>query len=321
MHYRRWTDAVMTRIIGALLCVIIVAASTTEVSRADDTAADLELANRYQQFAEQGNAAAQFYLGALNSAGVGRPQSDLEAFRWFLRAAEQGHSEAQLILSGLYTIGRGTARSYTNAYRWASIAAASAKIEETRAGAEQLLDVLVQRMSEEDIVEAKKPNDLQRTPTDQTQTVEPDKNLSDERPMMPRPADIGALVHSFDEAIRRDPRDAEAYYRRGRIYAQIGEYALANEDFVQAATLNPNDAEALNNSCFTGGVIGKLNLALLECNEALRLRPNYADALDSRGLINLKLGEYDRALADYSAALRANPKRASALYGVARPSL
>jgi tetratricopeptide (TPR) repeat protein len=305
----------MRRIIETLLCVIILAASTTEISRAGGTPADVEMANRYQRSAEQGNAAAQFYLGALYSAGVGRPQSDVEAFRWFSRAAEQGYSEAQLILSGLYTIGSGTARSYTNAYRWASIAAANAKIEETRAGAQQLLGVLVPRMS------AKKPNELQGTLTDQTQTAERDKNLSDDRRMTPKPAVIDPLVQSLDEAISRDPRDAEAYFRRGQIYAQKGEYALANEDFVQAGTLNPNNAEALNNSCFTGAVIGNLNSALLECNEALRLRPDYADALDSRGLINLKLGEYDRALADYDAAYRADPKLASALYGRGKAKL
>jgi tetratricopeptide (TPR) repeat protein len=321
LHYRSWAEEFMTRMMATLLFVAILAASTIEVSRAGGTAADYEMANRYQRSAEQGNAAAQFYLGALHSTGVGRPQSDVEAFRWFLRAAEQGHSEAQLILSALYTIGRGTARSDTNAYRWASIVAAGAKIEETRAGAQQLLDVLVRRMPEDDIVEAKKTIDLQQTPTDQTRPAELGKNLSEDRRMTPSPADIDRRLQSLDEIISRNPRDAEAYYRRGQIYSQKGEWALANEDFVQAGTLNPNDAEALNNSCFTGAMIGNLNPALLECNEALRLRPNYADALDSRGLINLKLGQYDRALADYDAALRAKPKLASALYGRGKAKL
>ena len=64
----------MTRMMGALLCVTILAASTMELSRAGGTVADNEMANRYQQSAEQGNAAAQFYLGALHAAGVGRPR-------------------------------------------------------------------------------------------------------------------------------------------------------------------------------------------------------------------------------------------------------
>src|SRR3984893_637301 len=193
----------MTRMMGALLCVTILAASTMELSRAGGTVADNEMANRYQQSAEQGNAVAQFYLGALLSAGVGRPQSDVEAFRWFLRAAEQGHSEAQLILSALYTIGRGTARSDTNAYRWASVVAASDKKEETRAGAQQQLDVLVRRMSEHDIVESKKSVALQQPPIDQTRPAELGKNLPEDQRMTPRPADIDGVRQELRGAMTR----------------------------------------------------------------------------------------------------------------------
>ena len=59
-----------------------------------DSASDRDMANRYEQSAQAGDDDAQFYLGALHSAGVGRPRSDQEAFRWFSRATDQGHAHA-----------------------------------------------------------------------------------------------------------------------------------------------------------------------------------------------------------------------------------
>ena len=59
-----------------------------------DAASDRAMATRYEQSAQAGDDDAQFYLGALYSAGVGRPRSDQEAFRWFSRATDQGHAHA-----------------------------------------------------------------------------------------------------------------------------------------------------------------------------------------------------------------------------------
>jgi len=60
-------------------------------------ASDRDMAARYEQSAQSGDDEAQFYLGALYSAGVGRARSDTEAFRWIQRAANQGHPHAMLI--------------------------------------------------------------------------------------------------------------------------------------------------------------------------------------------------------------------------------
>ena len=122
-------------------------------------------------------------------------------------------------------------------------------------------------------------------------------------------------ITELNEAIGRNPRDPDLYYKRGQVFAERGKYALATEDFSQAIKLNPDDAEALNNRCFIRAVTGELDAALSDCNDALKLRPRYADALDSRGLTYLKLGQFDRAVADYDAVLRLNPKMASAFYG------
>jgi hypothetical protein len=137
----------MKRTVLAVLCSAALFASAVEHSYAEDSLADKEMADRYTRAAQANDATAQFYLGALHSAGVGRPQSDTEAFRWFSRAAEQGHSQATLVLSGLYVIGRGTPKDNVSAYKWAAIAASDARIDEIRNGARQLMRVLESRMT------------------------------------------------------------------------------------------------------------------------------------------------------------------------------
>lgn len=124
-----------------------------------------------------------------------------------------------------------------------------------------------------------------------------------------------AVIRDLDAQIEKNPRDAEAFYKRGQAWAERREYAMAAEDFGQAIRINPTDAEAFNNRCFTRAVLGQLDAALSDCDEALRIKPNYPDALDSRGLVHLRLGNPDKAIADYDQAVRMNPRMASALFG------
>jgi hypothetical protein len=113
------------------------------------------MASRYLRAAQSGDDEAQFYLGALYSAGVGVPRSDQEAFRWFSRAANQGHSHAMLILGGLYATGRGVEKNNVEAYKWAYIVNSASRVDELHDGSSQLMGVLEKRMSSDDIYRAK----------------------------------------------------------------------------------------------------------------------------------------------------------------------
>jgi len=122
-------------------------------------------------------------------------------------------------------------------------------------------------------------------------------------------------IKSLTAKLNDNPDDQNALYRRGQVYASKGAYSLAIRDFDDSIRLNSKDVEAYNNRCWARAVIGDLQAALKDCNEALRLRPNFVDALDSRGLVNLKSGMTKNAIADFDAALRINPKLTSSLYG------
>lgn len=135
-------------VVVAACCCAVLADLRTAVA---DPASDREMANRYEQSAQAGDDDAQFNLGALYASGVGRQRSDAEAFRWFLRAADQGHSHGMLIVAGLYASGRGVAKDNVKAYGWAYIVSSASKVDEYRNGAQQLMSLLMNKMTSDEI--------------------------------------------------------------------------------------------------------------------------------------------------------------------------
>jgi tetratricopeptide (TPR) repeat protein len=156
-----------------------------------------------------------------------------------------------------------------------------------------------------------KPSELPTPPVDK-QVEKKDEPLEkkDATPLSEDPT-----IKDLTDRLAKNPEDANAFYRRGQVYASKGAYSLAVNDFSDSLRLNPKDVEAFNNRCWARTVIGDLQAALKDCNEALRLRPNFVDALDSRGLVNLKSGMAKNAIADFDAALKINPRLTSSLYG------
>ena len=78
----------------------------------------------FQNYAEQGNVAAQFLLGLMYGNGEGVPEDDAEAVRWYRLAAEQGYALAQFLLGLMYGNGEGVPEDDVTAYAWLNIAAA-----------------------------------------------------------------------------------------------------------------------------------------------------------------------------------------------------
>ncbi len=275
-------------------------------ARADDQS-DVQMADRYQRAAERGDPTAQMYMGAILSAGIGRPQSDRDAFLWFSQAAEGGNPQAQLILSGLYAIGRGVQKSNVDAYKWALIAASGRNSAEDRNGAQQLMTQLARRMKDSEVASAKSQADRWKPDTS------PQRLAAARDSAPPPPPDRNAAAPAEARAITRDR--AIDLYNTAQQLTKSGNFAEAIKNLDDVIRFNPADPEALNNRCWARAIVGDLDNALRDCNQALAIRPRYADALDSRGFVNLKLGRPDNAIEDYDAALSVDPKRASSLYG------
>ena len=77
------------------------------------------------RLAEQGDATAQFALGARYATGDGVKQDYAEAAHWFLLAADQGDAKAQSVLAAYYWDGTGVQKDLGKAYFWAILARAN----------------------------------------------------------------------------------------------------------------------------------------------------------------------------------------------------
>jgi TPR repeat protein len=76
--------------------------------------------------AQNGDPAAQAYLGYLYAIGRGVPQNYTQAAIWYRRAADQGHSGAQYELGLLYDKGQGVPVNVIQAEKWLILATATA---------------------------------------------------------------------------------------------------------------------------------------------------------------------------------------------------
>ena len=118
----------MRRIFFAVILVVACATVATADPREDadsafqrgDYAQAVEL---WRPLAAQGDAGAQFHLGAMYAQGKGVLQDYQEALKWFRKAAEQRDAEAQVSLGLMYDAGMGVPQDSIRAHMWYSLGA------------------------------------------------------------------------------------------------------------------------------------------------------------------------------------------------------
>src|SRR5262249_9799879 len=95
-----------------------------------------------------------------------------------------------------------------------------------------------------------------------------------------------------DEAIRLDPKFADAFYNRGNAYENKGDHDRAIANYSEAIRLNPtNLAAALGNRANSYAKKGNQARAIADYNEALRLDPTGALNLCNRGKTKLRMND------------------------------
>ena len=72
----------------------------------------------FRKAAEQGNAEAQLVFGAFCAKGIVVVKNEVEAVKWYLKAAEQGYDEAQAALGDCYAEGKGVEEDNAEAVKW-----------------------------------------------------------------------------------------------------------------------------------------------------------------------------------------------------------
>ncbi|MDE0146477.1 MAG: tetratricopeptide repeat protein [Nitrospira sp.] len=130
-----------------------------------------------------------------------------------------------------------------------------------------------------------------------------------------------AIKH-YDEAIRINPQDADAYNNRGNAKFVLGLHREAIADCDRAININPQFAKAYYNRGNAKGKLEKYEEAIADFNEAIRLNPQDAAACYNRGIANKEIGDYKKARADLQRALElATEQGNQALAQIARSLL
>jgi len=110
----------------------------------------------YRKAADQGEADAQYLLGATYEKGRGVAQDFAQAAAWYRKAAGQGDADAQFILGFMYEKGEGVPQDYAQAHMWYNLTASRAPDAETRALAARGREDIAAKMTPDQIAEAQR---------------------------------------------------------------------------------------------------------------------------------------------------------------------
>ena len=112
-----------------------------------------------------------------------------------------------------------------------------------------------------------------------------------------------APEHSADEYIALNL----VYAHRGDAYVDLGQYALAVEDYNQAIKLDPSDEAFYRDRGTAYFLMGEYARAVQDYDEAISLHPDNADAYYCRGLTKRKMGDDAGGDADIAKAKELDP--------------
>ena len=97
--------------------------------------------------------------------------------------------------------------------------------------------------------------------------------------------DFDNAFKNFSTAIKKDPKNAEAYYYLADVYASKEEYSSAISQLNKVIELDSLFQFVYTKRGITYRKIGKLDLALADFSKEISLFPKEVEALNERGLV------------------------------------
>ena len=114
-------------------------------------------------------------------------------------------------------------------------------------------------------------------------------------------------INHYTKAIKLKPDFPEAYYNRGNVYAEKGDFDSAIKDFDTAIQLKPDHAAAYNNRGLTYKEKGDFDTAIKDYDTAIQLMPDLIEAYNNRGIVYNSKGDFDTAIKDFDTAIQLKP--------------
>ena len=111
----------------------------------------------------------------------------------------------------------------------------------------------------------------------------------------------------FQEATKRNPKHAEAYFQIGYCLGRLGKYQEAIELYQQALRIKSEDPDTHNNLCVAFGMVGRYSEAISSCQQVLKIKPDFAEAYNNLAWSLQKLGRHPEAIEACKEAIRLKP--------------
>ncbi|MFZ0511733.1 MAG: tetratricopeptide repeat protein [Candidatus Nitrosopolaris sp.] len=103
--------------------------------------------------------------------------------------------------------------------------------------------------------------------------------------------DYSMALDYYDQAIKIDPKYADAWINKGLAIHNLRKYNEAIESYDKAIEIDPKYADAWNNKGVSLGKLGKYKEAIECCDRAVKIDPNYANAWNNKGIALRILGQ------------------------------
>lgn len=117
-------------------------------------------------------------------------------------------------------------------------------------------------------------------------------------------------ISDYSEIIRLDPKNANAFYRRGMLWSQEDNDTFALRDLDQAIALSPNDIEFIEERARIRERLGDDDRAIEDLSTVIGLAPQDAAKYVARGRKLALIKRNTEAEADLSRAIQIEPERA-----------
>lgn len=109
-----------------------------------------------------------------------------------------------------------------------------------------------------------------------------------------------------------NPTDAKAYYELGIHYKEVGDYARAEEAFMQSLSLDDSSISPMLNLAIVQQKQEKFDTAMEAYRQVLNIKTDHPEAHDGLGFCYFKKGDFPQALNHYLRALKSNPRHLDA---------
>lgn len=121
--------------------------------------------------------------------------------------------------------------------------------------------------------------------------------------------DYDCALEYFNEEIKQNPVNSDAYNERGNVYFVKQQFAAAIADYTKSVELNPKNDAAFNNRGCTYFQLGQYYETISDCSKASDINPQ-ASYYYNRGNAYYRRQQYRFAVQDYDKAIELDPDNA-----------